>query len=105
LQEAVRRVRERAPGQPFEIEADTPEQAEQAVKLGAAWVLLDNWTPRQLAEHAPRLRKLGAAKLEASGGIAPGDVSAFAPWVDRISLGALTHSARAVPFSLEILRP
>lgn len=103
LDEAVLRCRERSPALPLEVEADTPAQARRAVELGVAWVLLDNWSPRALAEHVPELRKLGVARFEASGGITPENITAYAPWVDRVSLGALTHSARAVACSLEIL--
>jgi nicotinate-nucleotide pyrophosphorylase (carboxylating) len=101
-EEAVRRARE-GTTLALEVEADDEAQAAAAVKLGVAWVLLDNWTPRRLAEAVPGLRKLrDGVRFEASGGIAPEDVSAYAPWVDRISLGALTHSPRALPFSLEV---
>ena len=103
MAEAVRRCREAHPGKPLEVEADTEAQAEEAMGLGVEWLLLDNWTPRRLAEAVPALRKRNEkTRLEASGGIAPDAVTAYAPWVERISLGALTHSARAVPFSLEL---
>lgn len=105
LEEAVRRARERAPpGLPFEVEADTEEQALAAARLGVPWVLLDNWSPARLARGTAALRQANPqGKLEASGGIGPEAVTAYAPWVDRISLGGLTHSARAVQCSLEVL--
>lgn len=103
LEEAVKRCRERAPTEPLEVECDTEAQAELAVGLGVEWLLLDNWSPRRLAEAVPRLRKMGNAKFEASGGIAPEAVTAYAPWVERVSLGALTHSARSVQCSLEVV--
>jgi nicotinate-nucleotide pyrophosphorylase (carboxylating) len=103
VEEAVRRCRAQAPGLALEVEADTEEQARAAAGLGADWVLLDNWTPRRLAEGVPGLRKgWPRVKWEASGGIAPENVGAYAPWVDRVSLGSLTHSARAAPCSLEV---
>lgn len=104
LEEAVRRVRAHAPGRPVEVEADTEEQALAAARLGVEWLLLDNWTPARLAAAVPPLREANPkGKLEASGGIAPEAVTAYAPWVDRVSLGWLTHSPRAVPCSLELL--
>lgn len=102
--EALRRVRNSGWPGPVEVEADTEAQAEEAMRLGADWVLLDNWGPRRLAESVPGLRKLGKGKIEASGGIGPEAVSAHAPWADRLSMGALTHAARAVQCSLELLR-
>jgi nicotinate-nucleotide pyrophosphorylase (carboxylating) len=104
LDEAVRRCRARYPEMPVEVEADTEAQAAQAVRLSVAWVMLDNWTPRRLAEAVPGLRELDEkVRLEASGGIAPEAVGSFAPWVDRVSLGALTHGARAIACSLDVL--
>lgn len=105
LTEAVRRCRERLPpGMPLEVEADTEEQALEAARLRVEWLLLDNWTPARLARATGALRQAHAqCKLEASGGIAPEAVTAYAPWVDRISLGWLTHSARAVPCTLEVV--
>jgi nicotinate-nucleotide pyrophosphorylase (carboxylating) len=103
LEEAVRRCRAAHPGKPLEVEADTEEQAQLAAALKVDWLLLDNWSPRRLAEAVPSLRKQGGMKIEASGGIAPEAVTAYAPWVDRVSLGALTHSPRAVALSLEVL--
>ena len=89
LEEAVRRCRDASPGMPVEVEADTEAQAEAAARLGVAWILLDNWTPRRLAEGAPGLRRLAPeVRLEASGGVRPEQVTAYAPWVDRVSLGA-----------------
>jgi nicotinate-nucleotide pyrophosphorylase (carboxylating) len=102
LEEAVHRARERT-SLPLEVEAETEADARRAVEMGVAWVLLDNWTPRRLAEGVPPLRKLdGKVRFEASGGILPEAITAYAPWVDRVSLGALTHSPRAVHFSLEL---
>lgn len=103
IAEAVRRCRAAHPKLPLEVEADDEAQAEEAARLGVEWLLLDNWSPARLAAAAPALRKLnGKGKLEASGGIAPETVTAYAPWVDRVSLGWLTHSPRSVPCSLEV---
>jgi nicotinate-nucleotide pyrophosphorylase (carboxylating) len=104
VEEAVQRCRAAYPSLPLEVEADTEEQAEALGRLGVDWVLLDNWSPARLAAAVPGYRKKYAkVKWEASGGIAPEAVTAYAPWVDRVSLGALTHSARAVAVSLELL--
>ena len=68
---------------------------------GAERILLDNMTP----EHVRRAVELtgGRARLEASGGISLATVRAYAETgVDFISVGALTHSARALDVSLEV---
>jgi nicotinate-nucleotide pyrophosphorylase (carboxylating) len=97
---AVARARARYPRLQVEVEADTLEQVEQAIAAGADVILLDNMTPRQLQE-AVRL-VAGRAKTEASGSVSLKKVRAIAEaGVDFISVGALTHSARAVDIALD----
>lgn len=101
LGDSVRAARKNHPHAPVIIEAETLEQVEEAVAVGADQILLDNMTPDELRE-AVRL-VAGRAKTEASGGVRLDTVAAIAATgVDYISVGALTHSARAVDFSLEM---
>jgi len=89
-------------GVDVEVECDTLEQVGEALGAGADWILLDNMSPPQL-EEAVALAA-GRARLEASGGITLDDVRAVAETgVDFISIGALTHSARALDVSMEVL--
>jgi nicotinate-nucleotide pyrophosphorylase (carboxylating) len=91
------------PGMIVEIEVDTLEQFRLALAANPDIILLDNLGPDQLAE-AVRLRNSLArgVQLEASGGIALGTVRALAmAGVDRISVGALTHSAPALDVGLD----
>jgi nicotinate-nucleotide pyrophosphorylase (carboxylating) len=88
---------------PLEIEVDTLEQLDRALACGPDMVLLDNMTPEQLRE-AVRRRNAAAPKvqLESSGGVALGSVRARAETgVDRISVGALTHSVQALDIALD----
>jgi nicotinate-nucleotide pyrophosphorylase (carboxylating) len=97
---AVRRARERFPRLKVEVEADTLKQVEQAVTAGADLILLDNMKPEQLRQAVKLVA--GRAKTEASGGVNLRNVSAIArTGVDFISVGALTHSARAVDIGLD----
>jgi len=99
---AVQRAREKFPALRVEVEADTLEQVAQAVAAGADIVLLDNMTLEQLRE-AVRLAA-GRAKTEASGGVNLQTIRAIAETgVDYISVGAMTHSARAVDIGLDFL--
>jgi nicotinate-nucleotide pyrophosphorylase (carboxylating) len=103
LGDAVASVRKKHPSAPIIIEADNLEQAEEALAAGADHILLDNMTPDELREAVALVA--GRAKTEASGGVRLDTVTAIASTgVDYISVGALTHSARAVDFSLEIGR-
>lgn len=97
---AVSRARLAFPQLKVEVEADTLEQVEQAVAAGADVILLDNMSPENL-RAAVRLVN-SRAQLEASGGVNLDTVRSIADTgVDFISVGALTHSARAVDIGLD----
>jgi nicotinate-nucleotide pyrophosphorylase (carboxylating) len=103
LQEAIFSLRRIYPDILIELEADSVEQTRTFAALrGLDVILLDNMTPDQLRE-AVSLRRPGL-KFEASGGVSLATVREIAETgVDFISVGQLTHSARAVDFSLELL--
>jgi nicotinate-nucleotide pyrophosphorylase (carboxylating) len=88
------------------VEARDSAEAEAAVRGGADVVLLDNMSPDEMRELTPVLRKLAASlervvEFEASGGIDASTLAEVASsGVDRISVGALTHSAPALDLSL-----
>jgi nicotinate-nucleotide pyrophosphorylase (carboxylating) len=101
--EAVRRARAAAPGLPLEVEARNLDEVEEALAAQAPWILLDNMSVAELREAV--LHVAGRAEVEASGGITLETLrAAAATGVDFISVGALTHSAPALDFSL-ILEP
>jgi nicotinate-nucleotide pyrophosphorylase (carboxylating) len=95
-------ARARATGLPVEVECDTLAQVGEALDAGADRILLDNMTTDEL--RAAVALNDGRAELEASGGVNLDSVRAIAETgVDFISVGALTHSARALDVSLEVL--
>jgi len=97
---AVRRAREKCPGRSIEVEVDTLEQVEQALEAGADIILLDNMNHVQMRVAVQQAK--GRARTEASGGVNLGTVRQIAETgVDFISVGALTHSARAVDVALD----
>jgi nicotinate-nucleotide pyrophosphorylase (carboxylating) len=104
LQENLRRFRRDHPGIRVELEADRLDQVRDFITLeGVDVILLDNMTNAQLAE-AVQLRGERSVSLEASGGVNLATVNSIAATgVDFISVGALTHSAPAVDFSLELI--
>ncbi|MCW4027199.1 MAG: carboxylating.nicotinate-nucleotide diphosphorylase, partial [Candidatus Bathyarchaeota archaeon] len=108
VEEAVKRVRSATSfSKKIEVEAKTISQAVDAAKLGADIIMLDNMT----AEEVKRtLKRLGDLKLrdevliEISGGVTEDSLLHYAKLgPDIISLGSLTHSARAIDISLEII--
>ncbi len=97
---AVQRARAKFPQLKIEVEADTLDQVRAAVDAGADIILFDNMSLEQLRE-AVRIVS-GRAQTEASGGVNLSTVRAIAETgVNFISVGALTHSARAVDIGLD----
>jgi nicotinate-nucleotide pyrophosphorylase (carboxylating) len=105
LQRTIQRFREEKPGYRLELEADTLDQVRRFLTLmGVDVILLDNMRPAEMAE-AVRLGE-GRIQFEASGGVSLESIAEIAATgVDFISVGALTHSAPAVDFSLELMKP
>jgi nicotinate-nucleotide pyrophosphorylase (carboxylating) len=103
VREALRRAREQAPRLvKIEIEVTRLEQLPAAIEGGADVVLLDNMEDAQIAE-AVRLAA-GRVQLEVSGNVTLERLPRLAQLgVDFVSMGALTHSARAMDLSLEIV--
>lgn len=90
----------------IEVEVETIDEAVEAVKAQADIVMLDNFTPKKIKKAIKELENQNLrniVKLEASGGITLENVKDYAATeVDIISIGALTHSAKALDFSLEV---
>jgi nicotinate-nucleotide pyrophosphorylase (carboxylating) len=103
LQQAIDRLRREHPGKKVELEADRLDQVEGFLSLeGVDVILLDNMSLDELRKAVGMVG--GRLKLEASGGVSLETVGAIAATgVDFVSAGALTHSAKAVDFSMELL--
>ena len=102
LKEAVDLARKNAPHTlKIEVEVTSVEEAVEAVEAGADIVMLDNMTVEDMRRAVGRVK--GRVLLEASGGVTLGNVRAIAETgVDLISVGALTHSVKALDISLEL---
>ena len=100
--EAVRRARAGAPPLlKIEVEVKNLEELEEALEAGADIIMLDNMSLEQMACAVQMAR--GKALLEASGGITEENIEKVAAiGVDFISLGALTHSVKALDIALYI---
>jgi nicotinate-nucleotide pyrophosphorylase (carboxylating) len=102
LGEVIKKARQHAPHTlKIEVEVESVEQAQEALSAGADIIMLDNMDledMRRVVELAQ-----GRAVIEASGRITLDSVRAVADTgVDLISVGALTHSAKALDISLEL---
>jgi nicotinate-nucleotide pyrophosphorylase (carboxylating) len=91
-----------------ECEAGTKKEALAAVAAEADTVMLDNFTPRQAEETINQIRRMGLrkkVKIELSGGINQHNIRHYSrSRPDFISLGYITHSSRAIDFSLKIMK-
>jgi len=99
---AIQRLRQERPGLRIEVEAERLEQVLSFLEVeGIDVILLDNMEPTEMREAVAAGK--GKVKFEASGGITLKNVRRIAATgVDYISVGALTHSARAIDLSLEL---
>ena len=99
--DALRRVKGQAEGVPIQVEVQDLTELEEALSNGADAVLLDNFTPEEARQAVGRVER--RVPVEVSGGITLSNVRDFAEaGVDRISIGALTHSVRAVDIHLQL---
>jgi nicotinate-nucleotide pyrophosphorylase (carboxylating) len=101
IKRAIMMSRDAFPQKPVEIEVETIEELSEALEAGAETVLLDNFSPEELAQAV----RLGGeqTRLEASGGINLETIAAMASTgIETISLGCLTHSAPAADIALEL---
>ena len=98
---AVERIRARKMTQPVMVEVRDMRELDEALGLRPDFILLDNMNPAQLREAVQRTD--GRVPLEASGGITLETVRGAAETgVDRISVGALTHSVTALDISMRV---
>lgn len=92
----------------IEIEVRSLNEAIQAVEAGADIIMLDNLTPKQVRNIVNTLKKKGLRNkvtIEVSGGVTHKNVKRYASTdIDMISIGSITHSAKAVDMSLEIVK-
>jgi nicotinate-nucleotide pyrophosphorylase (carboxylating) len=102
--EAVRQALSHSPpGGLVQVEVESDSQARSAIQAGAHALLIDNLTPARTAEIVALVRAMGReVLLEASGGVTLATVAEIArTGVDRVSVGAITHSAPAADIALE----
>jgi nicotinate-nucleotide pyrophosphorylase (carboxylating) len=102
LKDIVAKAKQNTPeGVTVEVEVNTAQEAKDAAEVGADIIMLDNMSPEEMRNVVNSLPS--QVKTEASGGITLANVRAAArAGVNMISIGALTHSAKALDISLEL---
>lgn len=99
--QAVTRMRSAEPAHPIEVEAQSLEEVDAAIRARADIILLDNLTTAEIQEAVRRIAR--RARTEISGGVTLDRLRELAATgADFVSVGALTHSAPAADLSLEI---
>jgi len=102
---AIEAVRSRFPDVAIQVEADTLDQAVEAVEAGADFLLLDNMTPAELEQVVTEVRERAPhVELEATGNVTLERARAIAlTGVDYLSVGALTHSSPILDLALDLV--
>ena len=107
LTAAVAAIRARFPEVPIQVEVESWTQTEEALGAGVRFLMLDNLSPRHMAQYVVRIRareaEIGKVWLEATGGLTlenAKDVAATG--VDFMSVGALTHSSPILDIALDL---
>jgi len=108
VENAVKKAKQNVPfSKKIEAEVTSTADALKAAEAGADIVMLDNFSPKQVREAVAAFKKagfFGKVMLEVSGGITEQTLLEYASsQVDIISMGALTHSVKALDLSLEIV--
>jgi nicotinate-nucleotide pyrophosphorylase (carboxylating) len=106
LPELLKKAAQNHPDLPMVVEADNCDLAKKLLQLPIQRLLLDNMTLVQINEILAARKKLASqVQIEASGGVTLERAQALArAGVDYISVGKLTHSARSIDFSLDLIR-
>jgi nicotinate-nucleotide pyrophosphorylase (carboxylating) len=103
IETAIKLTRQMAPSLPIEVEVNTLDEFNRALSCGADIILLDNMTEPDCKEAVRRRNRLAPrVQLEVSGNVHQEVISFLAEdGIDRVSIGAITHSAPAFDISLE----
>ncbi len=102
IEKAVKKVRRKyGKDKPIEVEAKSLKEVKEALRCGVDIIMLDNMSPDKVKKALSIIS--GKAVAEVSGGVNLDNIEEFAgTGIRYISIGALTHSARAVDISIEV---
>lgn len=104
VEKAIKKVKKQVNNKLIEVEIENEKDALTAAKIGVNVIMLDNLDPFNSERITKKIRQINKDILiEISGGINPDNITNYASFADRISLGYITHSTKAKDFSLEII--
>ena len=104
VKKSIEKLKQNIKNKIIEVEVENEEDALIAAKLNVDVIMLDNFDPKKGQYISNKIREINNEILiEISGGITPDNISDYASFADRISLGYITHSSRSIDFSLEVV--
>jgi len=104
LEEAIKLAKASSLTKKIEVEVRSVEEAVLCAKLGVDIIMLDNFRVSDAEEAYKKIKEINKGIIvEISGGVNKANIKRYAKFADIISVGALTHSARAIDFSLEVV--
>jgi len=104
VKQALKRIKEKINNKIIEVEIENLQDAIIAAKMDVDVIMLDNIKPKIGLEISKRIKEINSdIIIEVSGGITPKNITNYASYADRISLGYLTHSIKSIDLSLEII--
>ena len=104
VENVIRQIKQKITDKIIEIEVENEQDACTAARMNVDVILLDNFCPKNGERLIKKIHDINDKILiEMSGGINPDNITNYASFADRISLGYLTHSVEAKDFSLEII--
>jgi len=104
ISKIIKTIKENVKDKIIEIEVENEKDSLEAAKQDINYIMLDNFAPHLGEKIAEKIRKINPKiKIEVSGSITPKNITKYASYADRISLGYLTHSIKNKDFSLEII--
>ncbi len=103
IKEAVERAKNVSFVRKIEVEVESIEDAIIAAEAGADIIMLDNFSPEDAKNAYESIKeRYPKVLIEISGGINEENIERYAKYADIISAGSITHSARAIDFSMEV---
>jgi nicotinate-nucleotide pyrophosphorylase (carboxylating) len=104
IETAIKRAQQHNDGKIIEIEVETEKDALIAANHQVDVIMLDNFPSNIAMKIAQKIRQINPSiVIEVSGGITPKNITKYASYSDRISLGYITHTIRNIDFSLELI--
>jgi nicotinate-nucleotide pyrophosphorylase (carboxylating) len=104
VDKAIQKINEKLGNKKIEIEVENKDDALTAARYDVDFIMLDNFDPKSAEALTGKIKKINPnIKIEISGGVTKENITDYASFADRISLGYITHSAKNKDFSLEFI--